>query len=65
VDAVSVLRSRDGWRSAGIRHRSEPWPVPGPTTVALTPSGAYVMSGQVGTLLTGSGVATDFTLRRL
>ena len=65
VDAVSVVRSRNGWRSAAIRHRAEPWPVAGPTTVALTPSGAYVMSGQVGTLLTGSGVATDFTIRRL
>lgn len=65
IDAVTVLCSRDGWRSASIRRRVDPWPVSGPTTVAVTPSGAYVMSGQVGVLLTGSGVATDFTLRRL
>jgi sugar lactone lactonase YvrE len=64
VDAVSVLRSRDGWRSATLRHRVEPWADAGPTTVALTPSGGYVMAGKVGTLLTG-GVASDFTIRRL
>jgi sugar lactone lactonase YvrE len=65
VDAVSVVRSDDGWHSASIRRRVEPWPVAGPTTVALTPAGAYVMSGEVRTLLTGSGVATSFTIRRL
>jgi hypothetical protein len=65
VDAVSVVRSDDGWHSASIVRRVEPWAVPGPTTVALTPAGAYVMSGEVRTLLTGSGVATSFTIQRL
>lgn len=64
VDAVTVLESTDGWRSAGFSTRVDPWPTNGPTTVAVTPSGDYVLSGQVGELLAGR--ASDLvTLRRI
>jgi hypothetical protein len=64
VDAVSVLSSHDSWHSASYQRKVDPWPVGGPTTVTITPSGSYVMSGRVGVLLTG-GSADVFTLRRL
>ncbi|GAB6898073.1 hypothetical protein [Kineosporia succinea] len=65
VDAVTVLSSHDRWRSAKVKRQVSPWPVAGPTTVTMTPRGAYVLSGRVGTLLSGSGVGQDFTVRRL
>ncbi|THA60628.1 hypothetical protein E6R60_36330 [Streptomyces sp. A0642] len=64
VDGVKVVGSRDGWRSAGIRSRVEPWPVGGPTTVAVTPYGDYVLSGEVGTVLVGQ-TSDRIVLRRL
>ncbi|WP_432157466.1 SMP-30/gluconolactonase/LRE family protein [Streptomyces sp. bgisy153] len=64
VDAVTVLDSRDGWRSATVRSRTEPWPTGGPTTVALTPYGDYVLSGQVGEVLAGR-TSDRITLRRV
>ncbi|WP_246212412.1 SMP-30/gluconolactonase/LRE family protein [Streptomyces abyssomicinicus] len=64
VDGVSVLSSRDGWRSATLRSQVQPWPVGGPTTVALTPYGDYVLSGQVGEVLAGR-TSDLIVLRRL
>lgn len=62
--AVRVLRSADGWRSAGVTHRAEPWADTEPTTVARTPHGSYVLDGRLSALLAGQPVHT-FTLRRL
>lgn len=64
VDGVKVVGSRDGWRHAGVRSRVEPWPVGGPTTVAVTPYGDYVLSGEVGTVLVGQ-TSDRIVLRRL
>lgn len=64
VDGVKVVGSRDGWRSATVRSRVEPWPVGGPTTVAVTPYGDYVLSGEVGTVLVGE-TSDRIVLRRL
>ncbi len=63
-DGVSVLSSRDGWRSARVTADERPWSVGGPTTVAFTPYGDYVLSGEVGVALTG-GVPDLITLRRM
>jgi sugar lactone lactonase YvrE len=62
-EAVTVLASRNNWQSAHqVAH--EPWPVHDPTTVALSPFGDYVVSGDLSILL-GAGQTTDtFTLRR-
>lgn len=64
VDAVTVVDSKDGWRSATVRSREEPWPVSGPTTVAVTPYGDYVLSGEVGVVLAGE-TSDRITLRRV
>ncbi len=62
-EAVTVLASRTRWQTAQeIAH--EPWPVPDPTTVAVSPFGDYVVSGDL-SILIGTGQTTDtFTLRR-
>jgi sugar lactone lactonase YvrE len=62
-EAVTVLASRDNWHTAhALAH--EPWPVADPTTVAVSPFGDYVVSGDLSILL-GTGDTTDtFTLRR-
>jgi len=65
VDAVTVLRSRDGWRSARIAQRIEPWSISGPTAAATTPYGDYVLSGHVYDLMTGQGPTPAFTLNRI
>ena len=44
--------------------RTRAWPDPAPTTVAVTPSGAYVLDGRLDHFLAGTP-ATDFVLRRL
>jgi sugar lactone lactonase YvrE len=64
VDAVSVLGSSDGWRTATRRHRVTPWPDAVPTTVTPTPYGEYVVSGQLDVLLSG-GTSESFTLRQV
>ncbi|MEU1365842.1 SMP-30/gluconolactonase/LRE family protein [Streptomyces sp. NPDC005803] len=64
VDAVTVVASRDGWRSATVRSQVAPWPTGGPTTVAVTPYGDYVLSGEVGTVLVGE-TSDRIVLRRL
>jgi DNA-binding beta-propeller fold protein YncE len=43
--------------------RTRTWPDPAPTTVAITPSGAYVLDGRLDKFLTGAPAA-DFVLRR-
>ncbi|MFC8098813.1 SMP-30/gluconolactonase/LRE family protein [Streptomyces sp. NPDC057363] len=63
-DGVSVLTSRDGWRSARVTSQIKPWPTGGPTTVAFTPCGDYVLSGEVGAALAGA-TSDQITLRRL
>lgn len=61
--AVSVLRTRDGWRSATTVRESAPWADPAPTTAAVSPYGTYVLSGRLDLLI--AGTPTDrFTLRR-
>ncbi|QIS76144.1 hypothetical protein HB370_32005 [Streptomyces sp. DSM 40868] len=64
VDAVTVLGSRDGWRTADPDLRFDPWPVSGPTTVAMTPFGDYALSGEVGELMAGR-TSDLITLRRV
>ncbi|WP_017572093.1 SMP-30/gluconolactonase/LRE family protein [Nocardiopsis halotolerans] len=64
TDGVTVLRSDDGWDSARIERSHEPWPVEGPTNIAITPFGDYVLSGNVGVLM-GGGTSDTFVLRRL
>lgn len=64
TDAVTVLASDDGWDSARIEERHEPWNVEGPTNIALTPYGDYVLSGDVGVLM-GGGTSDEFVLRRI
>ncbi|MEU4195750.1 hypothetical protein AB0E69_27870 [Kribbella sp. NPDC026611] len=62
VEAVTVLTSRDGFRTAQVQS-VEAWPVAGPTTAALTPYGTYVLSGRIDVLLAG-GQSDEFTIRR-
>lgn len=64
-DAVLVLRSTDGWRSAHTV-RDQTWPFQDPTTVAVTPYGDYVVSGGLREILTGVPSSTPgrFHLRR-
>ncbi|TDC24548.1 hypothetical protein E1265_09450 [Streptomyces sp. 8K308] len=62
--AVTVLASRDGWRTAHVTDRTDPWAFPSPTTIAETPSGSYAVSGQVDVLMGGVGTADTFWLRR-
>lgn len=65
ADAVRELRSTDGWRSARTRWVEPAWPVRGPSTVAVTPNGDYVLSGRLEVLFgPGNGTADDFVLRR-
>jgi sugar lactone lactonase YvrE len=62
-EAVTILASRTNWRSAReLAH--EPWPVPEPTTVAISPFGDYVVSGNLSILLQLGGTSDEFTLRR-
>jgi sugar lactone lactonase YvrE len=63
TDTLTVLRSGNGWRSARETRR-EVWPVNDPTTVALSPFGAYAVSGDI-TVLLGGSTSDTFTLRRL
>ena len=62
-EVVSVLRSTDGYRTARLVS-SEPWPYAGPTTIALTPGGGYVLSGRLDVLI-GGGQSDEFELHRL
>ncbi len=63
TDALTVLRSGDGWRSARETRR-DVWPVNDPSTVAISPLGTYAVSGEITTWLGGS-TSDTFTLRRL
>lgn len=60
--AVHELRLLAGGRIA-VPLRAQAWPDPAPTTVAVTPSGAYVVDGRLDVFLAG-GSAEDFVLRR-
>ncbi|MBP2475163.1 sugar lactone lactonase YvrE [Crossiella equi] len=61
--AVLTLRSPDGWRSARVV-REQSWPTAAPTTVTVTPFGAYVVTGYLDKLLAGTPV-DDFRLDRV
>ncbi|NUS65608.1 MAG: hypothetical protein HOQ46_18410 [Saccharothrix sp.] len=63
--AVSVLRSSDDWRTARTTRRVAPWGDDEPTTIARSPRGSYVVDGDIGTLVGGSGTSDALTLRRL
>ncbi|WP_328519244.1 SMP-30/gluconolactonase/LRE family protein [Kribbella sp. NBC_00359] len=63
AEAATILTSRDNFRSAQVRS-TEAWPVPGPTTAAVTPHGIYVLSGRIDVLI-GGGRSDEFTIRRL
>ncbi|MEU4395503.1 SMP-30/gluconolactonase/LRE family protein [Kribbella sp. NPDC023855] len=63
ADRVSVLRSSDDYRSAQVVS-AKPLPIAGPTTVALSPHGAYVLSGRIDVLL-GGGQSDQFDLQRV
>jgi sugar lactone lactonase YvrE len=62
--AVTVLRSRDGWRTAATVREVRPWPEENPTTATLTPSGTYVIEGRLGSLFAGDP-SDELTIRRL
>ncbi|GAA3902976.1 hypothetical protein GCM10023084_64350 [Streptomyces lacrimifluminis] len=64
-DAVLVLRSTDGWRTARTV-QDQTWPFEDPTTIAVTPYGDYVVSGGLREILTGvpSSTPGQFHLRR-
>ncbi|MET1072024.1 MAG: SMP-30/gluconolactonase/LRE family protein [Umezawaea sp.] len=60
-NAVTLLRPNGSWRSATVLRRVAPWRTTAPTTVAVTPRGSYVVSGDLDELL--AGTTTDsFTL---
>jgi sugar lactone lactonase YvrE len=61
--AVHELALVAGGRVA-VPLRSRAWPDPAPTTIAVTPSGAYVLDGRIDRMLAGTP-ATDFVLRRV
>lgn len=64
-NGVTVLRSRDNWRSARVTDHVAPWADNEPTTIARTPRGSYVLDGDLGKLLSGTGTSDTFTLRKL
>lgn len=61
--AVHELLLAGGGRVA-LPLRDRAWPDPAPTTVAVTPSGSYVLDGRVDRFMAGEP-AGDFVLRRL
>lgn len=61
---VAVLRADRTWSSARVVRRTAPWPDAVPTTVAVAPSGSYVVSGRLDVLISGS-TSDQFTLRRV
>ncbi|MCC8247420.1 hypothetical protein [Saccharothrix luteola] len=61
--AVSVLRSGDDWGSARTAHRVAPWGDDEPTTIARSPHGSYVVDGDLGVLVGGTGLSDAHTLR--
>ncbi|MFI9549960.1 hypothetical protein ACIHAR_39705 [Streptomyces sp. NPDC052016] len=65
VDALFKLRSDDGWKSARVVSEQAS-PEAAPTTMALTPSGDYVLSSNVNVLFQSGGTETrdGFVLRR-
>ncbi|PXX71490.1 sugar lactone lactonase YvrE [Nocardia tenerifensis] len=64
-EAVTELATTDGWLSARTVARHEPWPIPSPTDLTVTPYGTYVLSGRVDSLFGGGPGATDFVLHRI
>lgn len=64
TEAARLVRSRDGWRHASMVE-TLPWPDRAPTTIASTPSGAYVSSSRLDRLLAGDASIERFTLRRV
>jgi sugar lactone lactonase YvrE len=62
-EAVTVLASRTNWRTAHEVAR-EPWPVSDPTTIAVSPFGDYVVSGDLSILINTGQTTDNFTLRR-
>ncbi|WP_137991757.1 SMP-30/gluconolactonase/LRE family protein [Streptomyces vilmorinianum] len=65
TDAVHVLRSTDGWRTARVAASRTPWPVRGPSTVAPTPYGDYVVSGRLEVVFApGTPTTDDFVIHR-
>ncbi|WP_405162757.1 hypothetical protein OG203_41890 [Nocardia sp. NBC_01499] len=64
-EAVTQLATSDGWVSARTVARHEPWAIPAPTDLTVTPYGTYVLSGRVDSLFGGGPAATDFVLHRI
>lgn len=65
IDAVTELATSDGWRTSRVVHQTDPWPVEGPTTVAIGGPAPYVLSGRLAVLMTQSGTTDEFWLERL
>jgi hypothetical protein len=66
ADVAHVLRpERPGHWDSLREVRTVAWPDPAPTTVALTPHGAYLLSGRLDRLIGGDPTVTTFTIRRL
>jgi hypothetical protein len=61
---VTVLQPQGLWAAAKVT-KHVPWPVSGPTTVAVTPYGSYVVSGRLDWLIHDGRTSDEFILRRV
>ncbi|TCO65405.1 SMP-30/gluconolactonase/LRE family protein [Actinocrispum wychmicini] len=62
-DAVTVLQPHGLWISATVV-KHEVWPIPAPTTVAVTPYGSYVLNGRLDWLIRDHKTSDEFFLTR-
>ncbi|CAM3989143.1 SMP-30/gluconolactonase/LRE family protein [Kibdelosporangium persicum] len=63
-DAVTVLRPKGLWSGAEVTKRTA-WPIPAPTTAAVTPYGTYVVNGRLDWLLHEQKLSNEFFLSRI
>lgn len=63
-DGVTVLRPRGLWWGAAVTKHTA-WPIPAPTTAAVTPYGTYVVNGRLDWLLHEGRVSDEFFLSRV
>lgn len=62
-NAVTILEPRGLWTSATVV-KHEAWPIPAPTTVAVTPYGSYVVNGRLDWLINENRTSDEFFLTR-
>jgi DNA-binding beta-propeller fold protein YncE len=63
-DAVTVLRPQGLWSAAKVTKHSA-WPIPAPTTIAVTPYGSYVVNGRLDWLIRDGRTSDEFILSRV